>query len=565
VQLNALARLYDAVADVMVAEAVHQNVLGNNERAGAVLAALDRQGIAPRMDFVRTPRTGKSLAHRVLVLAGDATAPAGWARDARGRAEPRLNAWIARMIGDPARVRFAATASGVATELTARLADLKLSPLALVMAAHAAGSGEPSELEERLAALFAGRLTAPTPETELMLLDRAPQGSKAQIVGLGALRALLRRIHDLVTGARPASAPDLALPQNAGDEGLDDAELKTRADALVTAYRKARTKLGAATTGAALRTALWEVAGFGVDGAVPPPAPLGGADDRDDLAAQAAEVDVTMGAAMDAAAAAVATPGATPRARVDAETQRIRALLGEQFPVLPVFKAPNAAALAASQAARAGLLGDDPLAPSAWLARMALVRRGVERVARVWSAAELLRAAVTPAQLVVAQLPHKAGERWLALPYAKGKGAPDAELAIVAAASGTIDFAAPLAGLFCDGWTETIPDREETTGIAFHHDAPGARPPQAVLLAVPPAAENPAWSLDVLLDTVAEAHDLARIRAVGPRELDLLGALLPALYLPQAFSRDVPSIDLGGLAAKYEAANAATATILGKA
>ena len=564
IQLDRLADVYDAVADVMVAEAVHQNVLGNNERAGAVLAALDRQGVPPRMDFVRTPRTGKSLAHRVLVLAGDGTPPAGWARDARSNAEPRLNAWVARILGDPARVRFAATASGVPRELTATLAQLRLSPLALLMAAHAPGSGAPSELEERLVARFAGALTAPTPDTELVLLDRAPKGSKPQVVGLAALGALLRRVYELVTGARPASAPDLALPQHAGDEGLDDGELKTRADALATSYGRALTKLEAATTAAALRTALWEVAAFGVDGAVPPLAPLGGGDDRDALAAQAREVAATMRDAR-AAAAALATAGATPRARVDAQAQRMRALLGEQFPILPLFKAPNAAALSASQAARTRLLGDDPLAPTAWLGRMALVRGGVERLARVRGAAELLRGAVKPDDLVLAQLPHKAGERWLALRFPAGRGAPAAELAIVAAASGAIDFAAPLAGLFCDGWTETIPDREETTGIAFHHDAPGARPPQALLLAVPPVADSPAWSVDAILDTVAEAHDLARIRAVGPRELNLLGALLPALYLPQAFSRDVPALDLAGLAAKHAAAHAATATILGKA
>src|SRR5262249_22051684 len=74
-----LADLYDAVADVMVAEAVHQNVVGTNERAGAVLAALDRQERPPRMDFVRTPRTGTSFTHRLLVLIGDETLPASWA------------------------------------------------------------------------------------------------------------------------------------------------------------------------------------------------------------------------------------------------------------------------------------------------------------------------------------------------------------------------------------------------------------------------------------------------------------------------------------------------------
>jgi len=560
-QLDRLADLYDAVSDVMVAEAVHQNVVGNNERAGAVLSAIDRQGLPPRMDFVRTPRTGKSLAHRVLVLAGDEALPAPWAHDPRAAAEPRLNAWIARIVGNPARVRFAATATGVARELTTSLQALRLSPISLVMAAHAAGNGAPSELEERLVALLAAQLAAPAPETELVLLDGAPPDSGPEIVGLGALRALLRRVYDLVTDARPATAADLALPRDAGDEGLDDAQLGARADALAASFGEARVRLETAATAQALRAALWNAAAFGVEGSVPPLAPLGGEDDRDALAAQAAEVIATMRAA--AAAAASVPAGVSAQGRVAQHTARIRAVLGEHFPVVPRFAAANAAALGASHAARADLLRDDPLAPSAWLARMSLVRDGVDRLARVRSAAELLRGDITPADLVLAQLPHGDGERWLALPFAGG-AAPAAELAIVAHTSGKVDFGAPLAGLFCDGWAETVPDREETTGIAFHHDAPGARPPQALLLAVPPAAQNPAWSVDAILDTVVEAHDLARIRAVGPRELDWLGTLLPALYLPESFSKDVPTVDQRGLVAKYEAANAATATILGK-
>jgi hypothetical protein len=170
---------------------------------------------------------------------------------------------------------------------------------------------------------------------------------------------------------------------------------------------------------------------------------------------------------------------------------------------------------------------------------------------------------VTARDLVLTQLPHAAGERWIALPF--GTAVPAAEVGIVALWSGTVSFGAPLAGLFCDAWHETVPSAEETTGVAFHFDAPGARPPQAILLAVPAEAVKPTWSVDAILETVTEARNLAQIRAVGPRQLEWLGTVLPAIYLPDSFSPDVPSVKVGGLAAKYAAANAATATILGKA
>jgi hypothetical protein len=145
------------------------------------------------------------------------------------------------------------------------------------------------------------------------------------------------------------------------------------------------------------------------------------------------------------------------------------------------------------------------------------------------------------------QLPARAGERWLALPFTGEPAA--AELAITAVVSGTLDPALPWAGLFVDAWAETIPAREETTGIAFHHDAPGARAPQTVLLAVPPDAAATTWSTDDLLATIDEAHDLTRLRGVGPQDLRYLGTLLPALLLPASLSADVPAIKLEALAA----------------
>ena len=107
---DALAATYDAVSDLLIAEAVHQLALGNAERAGATLAATDAQTPAPEPAVVRTPRTGRSFAQRVLVVLANDTPPAAWPvanLDARARAEPRLNAWIGSVLGDPARIRVA--------------------------------------------------------------------------------------------------------------------------------------------------------------------------------------------------------------------------------------------------------------------------------------------------------------------------------------------------------------------------------------------------------------------------------------------------------------------------
>ena len=559
-ELNRLADLYDAVADLMVAEAVHQNVLGNNDRAGAVIAALDRQERPPTMDFVRTPRSGTSYTQRLLVLLGDAVLPAAWATlggDVRGRAEPRLSAWVARLLGSPTRWVLAANvrAGGTVKPLQVTLAALGLSPLALVMASRGPSPQGGNELEARALLAFAKLVAAPTADTEIELLQTSAPVAGA--LGLGALRALLQWVHTLITSQRAANAQDLALPRDvAAGDGLDANELAARAQAIASAHAAALAALRAvrarpAATAQAMRESLLAVAAFGLDEALPaPPGPTAeAANDLAALQAQAAAVEPAMAklAADEQALAAQVVSATTAAARVRLHTDRLRALLGASFPVLPQFKAIAPAEISTSLAARATLLGGDEPAPLAWLQRMGLVRDDTARLAAVVQGAELTGGDVTTGSIAVMQFPARAGERWLALPF--GATPPQAELAIAAVTSGTLDPAKAWSGLFVDGWAETVPAREETTGITFHHDAPGARAPQAVLLAVPPDPAAPNWSVDDLIATLHEAHDLARLRAVGPQDLRYLGTLLPALLLPASLSTDVPGVRLEALAA----------------
>jgi hypothetical protein len=555
--LDALASTYDAIADTMVAEAVHQNVIGNNERAGAVLAALDRQETPPRMDFVRTPRSGKHFTHRVLVLIGDEIVLTTWSTipvDARAKAEPRLNAWIARLIGDPARYKFAATVTGSRTKsVSATLAELALSPLALVMASEAPGKDSPSELEERVMHALAAKVASPTTATVLTLSDGAPAGASATTVGFGALKSLLHWIYTLVSTHRAATANDLSLPQDGDDESLAPADLLVRADATSMAFNAALATLNGLvatppSAPAPLRNALLGAAAFGVRGSLPYPPPLDPSiSDRDQLLLQAKSVVATMYASSAAEAALVtgfgAAEGKAPRDIANHHADRLHALLGEHFPVLSQFSARNSADLAASIGDRSALLSSDDTAPLGWLQRMGLVRTGTADLSRVVVASEMLQSGITPTSAIVAQLPRTAGEKWLALPY--GATVPNAELSIVAETSGAVDFTKPLSGLFIDAWPEVVPNRTETTGMTFHFDAPGARPPQSILIAVQPEPPNTGWSANNLLETVMEARRLAPLRAVTPADLRWLGTSLPPLMLPAVTTLDAADVNLG--------------------
>ena len=96
-----------------------------------------------------------------------------------------------------------------------------------------------------------------------------------------------------------------------------------------------------------------------------------------------------------------------------------------------------------------------------------------------------------------------------------------------------------------DEWPEFIPDPFQTAAIGFHYDAPGARPPQSIVLALPPRLNQDSWRFDDVLDVLHEAWDLAKLRGVRPRDLEGgLGLLLPGNYLPQSYTDDLPSVQM---------------------
>ena len=218
-----------------------------------------------------------------------------------------------------------------------------------------------------------------------------------------------------------------------------------------------------------------------------------------------------------------------------------------------MFKLATGAELAASASDRVALLGGDETAPVTWLHRAGLVRAELEPLCGLLTHAEAA-GANTVADLTVAQLPHRPGARWCELPFGAEGPPPAGTVGVVAHAPGGFDPTRPLAGLFVDAWAEVIPSAEHTAGVAFHYDAPGARPPQAILLAVHPDLEPERWNLQYLLETLQETISLARVRTVTLRELDGMAGVIPALYLPSNYTRDVASVSFTGLVTAAQAA-----------
>jgi hypothetical protein len=85
-----------------------------------------------------------------------------------------------------------------------------------------------------------------------------------------------------------------------------------------------------------------------------------------------------------------------------------------------------------------------------------------------------------------------------------------------------------------DAWLDQVPARELVTGVALHFDAPSSRPPQAMLLLVPPEGER--WSFDVVVDSLMETFEAAKLRAIDPDILLAHGHQAPAIFPPGSLS-----------------------------
>src|SRR5262249_25967932 len=107
-ELDALGDAIDGLSDALTAEAAYQVTRGNTARTASTFAAV-AQGSAPppELEVARMPMDGTALTHRVMVLwSGAPGAAPGWSNaSARAQAEPMLNAWAAKLLGDPRKTR----------------------------------------------------------------------------------------------------------------------------------------------------------------------------------------------------------------------------------------------------------------------------------------------------------------------------------------------------------------------------------------------------------------------------------------------------------------------------
>ena len=566
-EFDALGDAIDGLSDALTAEAAYQVTRGNTARTASTFAAV-AQGAAPppELEVARMPMDGTALTHRVMLLwSGAPGAAPGWSTaSARAQAEPMLNAWAAKLLGDSRKTRCTVErldpASGAVVEThVLHLADLLLAPLDLVYGVDTGGGAaqvdpSPTEIEQRVLYLAQHQPNGFAAGASLRIQQARPADLAVGELTLFDVIEQGRAVRLALTNARGVEPRDLNPPERAANGALTLPELDTRVQkaeaALLAAHNAldALVKQGTSATAESLRTALLKLAEFGLAPAIPSMAVGDDATTRATLSQQSTALLGDSRQRLDRGTTLRTQVIATdPRARRDQLVERMHAVFGTAFVVLPRFTCAAAAATELASAIGAGnaLLAGDMLAANTWLSRYSRARDAIARFVACVRSAEVLATGERLAPKV-AQLPFVASERWVGLAPAPGQAIPPSKLSLVVQASAPVDFTQPLAGLWVDEWTESVPARDATTGIAFQFDPPDSCAPQNILLAVPPVTDTD-WTAATLFRVLQETYDLAKLRAVDSESLTETGQYLPALFVPFNAKDDVVSTDFAPL------------------
>jgi hypothetical protein len=547
-ELRCLDETLDAVSDALIAEGVHQTVVGNPARAAAALDAASGPKPPPaKLEVLDSPASGHSVIHRLIALFPATGGPApGWAPDGdpspRAVAEPVIEAWAGRLLGDPKRVRFRVEyhrGEDLLADRELRLDHVspRLSASDVVYAAMAGERTQRSEVEERIVfhALRTRPPEVPSDANVAIVASREPEAEHK--IGLLELMELAQSLREVLAEARPLAVGEVSLPESPVSAEVLAQEIVGRAGVaaarLAVVAGELDAALGDAGTAESLRGALLSAASMGVPGSIPLSAFGDGDPERSQLRNQAQVARAELARRLDELA-----PEGDGEDAIAEALEQLRAVFGAPFRALPLLSLNDSGetALDASFPESEGLQDGEPAQAGLWFQRLSRVRSAARRLADALLYADALMGH-DPLQLNVAQLPAVSGERWVALPFETRTEAPTGRLSFVAyTPHGTVPSGRPFAALWLDEFVEFLPAAEQTTAAGFHFDQPNASAPQAILLAVPPQPQQD-WTLEMLEATVVQTFDLAKLRAV---DLDALGAV--GLDVPQRVGHFLPAL-----------------------
>jgi hypothetical protein len=507
-QLLLLQSSIDSYGDLLVSEAVYQVVNRRSDVAGAAMDAAAGLAAPPSLEFTKTPVTGDSLNTAVISLVPFVAAETS--PDPSGSPARIADASVAALM--EAKFGSANFWNWTYGAASVSLAEIGLAPIdtavlseewlqammrhRLKATADAALSGNGSMLHRQARALVRALGSQPLLLGSIAPLDESGAVAATTKIADQAILAELKGRYTVLNASAQALKDDLTKAHH-------DNDTAKMASVLFRSMRWGITPAVTATEQAALFSAMFDNA---------PP------EDKNLLPRLTVAAKQALQQRLDAAPAG---DSKQPIARSIAE---LAAPEGQVAILSKVSGNDVATKSRVHTAAEDDSLGEEWLAVVAavrpYMARLEALQLEMPELLTSWSSApddHWQTAALKALQIRRGQ--PGGGDRRLALPRF-----------IAAYMAGNIWGNNSVAAGLIDSWGEVIPQTRCTTTAAFGFNAPAARPPQAILLAVPPdidAEFGAEMTVSKLVQIVLETRELAHARALDAERLDAYLAAIP--------------------------------------
>ena len=416
----------------------------------------------------------------------------------RARTETAFNKWAGDLLGDPSTIKCAVKAvdstgvvlvdgGGNPIQSVVSLADLKVQALDFIyLIRKKVDATGYSEIESRVRYQFAN--TFALPDDTIVQIAFSDSGGAASDRSFDEILPFANAVREMAGKARPLQAKDFASASktaaaSADNPGnLDIAELKTRVAGIRTEFDGLFTSLDTTTAAAdalktqaavnTLREKLLAIADAGVPHAFPLSSTGFGDTERESLLAQSKSLHdryETVKAAYDQSLVAVNAPGTKPAQQFTQLTAMARAFLGQDFVLLPHFTLDDPADVILADLNRDQLLNyarttlNMSLPLEEWIDGVSLVRPNMHTFATILMLSDAFNQQ-SPACRPM-QLPYRDQDTWLAIEFAEGTTIVHDTIALLQCLPQGFNPAGTLTGLLIDEWTETLPQKEEVSGI----------------------------------------------------------------------------------------------------
>lgn len=244
-EVRRLIEVNDAVADLALAESVHQVVLGNYERAAATLDTYSKGNFPPTPDVIQTPRSGTQLTHRVALQfrTGLSHALGNPGVTPRMLAEPAMNDWMSGVMpsGDQIEcvVKYVDRSDNGNREVAVNMSDICLAHIDMLYLLNVDNEQAMSALDDRVVHHIVADHTPRMDQPITIEYTRTLDAGTFSVFEMTSLMASLRA---LLLKSKPLNGADAKLSNEAAKENEQALRLDpNRVAPIVTALTDIRT------------------------------------------------------------------------------------------------------------------------------------------------------------------------------------------------------------------------------------------------------------------------------------------------------------------------------------